>query len=213
MARTAGTPSAPPTTRALLHPLAKPLAHLLCSLPLAYLVWAAVANALGANPAEALIRSLGDWGLRGLLLTLSITPLRVMLSQPALLRFRRLLGVWSFAYVVLHLLAYALFDKGLDVSDIVRDIIKRPFILVGMSALLLMLPLALTSFNAAIRKLGGKRWQALHRLVYGVAVLACVHFWWMRTGKNDLADPFFYAALAALLLGWRVWHWQRTRRR
>ncbi len=211
--RTAGAPSASLVTRALVHPLAKPLAHLLCTLPLAYLVWAAFANELGANPAEALIRRLGDWSLRGLLLTLSITPLRVMLSQPALLRFRRLLGVWSFAYVVLHLMAYAWFDKGLDLSDITRDVIKRPFILVGMCALLLMLPLALTSFNAAIRKLGGKRWQALHRLVYAVIVLACVHFWWMRAAKNNLADPFFYAVLAAVLLGWRLWHWRRTQRR
>jgi sulfoxide reductase heme-binding subunit YedZ len=189
----------------LLHPAVKPLAHLLCALPLGWLIGALLTQRLGANPAEALVRGLGDWGLRGLLLTLAITPLRVILHQPALLRLRRLLGLWTFAYVALHLTAYAWFDQGLVLDDIVRDVIKRPFILVGMLALLLMLPLALTSFNAAIRWLGGQRWQALHRLVYAVAVLACLHFWWMRSAKNNLADPFFYAALLALLLGWRVW--------
>lgn len=195
----------------LLHPAVKPLAHLLCALPLAWLIGALLTQRLGANPAEALVRGLGDWGLRGLLLTLAITPLRVILHQPALLRLRRLLGLWTFAYVALHLTAYAWFDQGLVLDDIVRDVIKRPFILVGMLALLLMLPLALTSFNAAIRCLGGQRWQALHRLVYAVAMLACLHFWWMRSAKNNLADPFFYAALLALLLGWRVWRrWRQT---
>jgi sulfoxide reductase heme-binding subunit YedZ len=196
----------------LLHPAAKPLAHALCALPLAWLVAALLTQRLGANPAEALIRGLGDWGLRGLLMTLAITPLRVTFHQPALLRFRRLLGVWSFGYVGLHLIAYAWFDQGLALDEIVRDVIKRPFILVGMLALLLMLPLALTSFNAAIRWLGGQRWQALHRLAYAVAALACLHFWWMRSAKNNLADPFFYAAILGLLLGWRVWHAWRKRR-
>ncbi len=189
----------------LLRPWVRPCAHLLCALPLAWLVYAAFGNHLGANPAEALIRSLGDWGLRGLLLTLAITPLRTLLHQPALLRYRRLLGLWTFAYVLLHLLAYAWFDKGLLLGDIVQDVIKRPFILVGTLAFLLMLPLALTSFNAAIRWLGGQRWQALHRAIYAVAVLACVHFWWMRAAKNNLTEPFMYAAIAAVLLGWRVW--------
>ncbi len=195
----------------LLHPAVKPLAHGLCALPLLWLTGALLTQRLGANPAEALIRGLGDWGLRGLLLTLAITPLRVIFQQPALLRLRRLLGLWSFAYVALHLTAYAWFDQGLVLDDIVRDVLKRPFILVGMLSLLLMLPLALTSFNAAIRWLGGARWQRLHRLVYAVAVLACVHFWWMRAAKNNLADPFFHAAVLALLLGWRVWHRWRQR--
>jgi sulfoxide reductase heme-binding subunit YedZ len=196
----------------LLHPAVKPLAHVLCALPLAWLFGALLTQSLGPNPAEALIRGLGDWGLRGLLLTLAITPLRVLLHQPGLLRFRRLLGLWSFAYVALHLTAYAVFDQGLVLHDIVHDVLKRPFILVGMLAFGLMLPLALTSFNAAVRWLGGRRWQALHRLVYVVAALACVHFWWMRSAKNHLTDPFFYAALLALLLGWRAWHrWRRGR--
>jgi sulfoxide reductase heme-binding subunit YedZ len=196
----------------LLHPAVKPLAHGLCALPLAWLITALLTQRLGPNPAEALIRGLGDWGLRGLLLTLAITPLRVMLHQPALLRLRRLLGLWSFVYVLLHLLAYAAFDQGLVLDDIVRDVLKRPFILVGMLAFTLMLPLALTSANAAVRWLGGRRWQALHRLVYAVAALACLHFWWMRSAKNHLADPFFHAAVLALLLGWRLWHRWRQRR-
>ncbi|MCZ8233574.1 MAG: sulfoxide reductase heme-binding subunit YedZ [Inhella sp.] len=195
----------------LLHPAVKPLAHALCALPLLGLVAALLTQGLGANPAEALIRGLGDWGLRGLLLTLAITPLRVTFHQPALLRLRRLLGLWSFAYVALHLTAYAWFDQGLVLQDIVRDVLKRPFILVGMLAFLLMLPLALTSVNAAVRALGGRRWQALHRLVYAVAALGCLHFWWMRSAKNNLADPFFHAALLALLLGWRLWHRWRQR--
>jgi len=189
----------------LTHRAAKPLAHLLCALPLAWLVLAAATNQLGANPAEALIRSLGDWTLRGLLLTLAITPLRVKFQLPALLRFRRLIGVWTFAYACLHLLAYGWLDMGLDLGEIARDIAKRPFILVGMLSLALLLPLAATSFNAAVRALGGKRWQALHRLVYLIPITACLHFWWMRAGKQNFADPFFYSLLFAALLGWRLW--------
>lgn len=189
---------------ALLHPAIRPALHLLCALPLAWLVWRLLAQQLGANPAEALIRNLGDWGLRGLLLTLAITPLRVMLQQPLLLRYRRLFGLWSFAYVLLHLLCYVAFDKGLDVNEVLRDLLKRPFILVGMLAFVLLLPLAATSFSAAQRRLGGRRWQALHRLVYVATTLACLHFWWMRSGKNLWVEPAVYASLLALLLGWRL---------
>ncbi len=188
----------------------RPLLHLLCALPLTWLVYAAFANQLGANPAEALIRALGDWGLRGLLLTLAITPLRVMLTQPLLLRYRRLLGLWSFAYLLLHLLAYAWFDQGLALQAIVDDIVKRPFILVGMLALLLLLPLAATSFKAAIRRLGGRRWQLLHRLIYPAALLGCLHFWWMRSGKQLFTEPLIYSLLLALLLGWRLWRRRRA---
>ncbi|MBH9551246.1 sulfoxide reductase heme-binding subunit YedZ [Inhella sp. 4Y17] len=170
-----------------------------------WLVTAAFTHRLGANPAEALIRGLGDWTIRGLVLTLAITPLRVQFHQPALLRFRRLLGVWTFVYATLHLLAYAWLDMGLDLLDIVGDIAKRPFILVGMLSFGLLLPLAATSFNAAVRRLGGKRWQTLHRVVYLIPFAACLHFWWMRAGKQNFADPFFYSALFALALGWRVW--------
>ncbi|MFY8018618.1 MAG: sulfite oxidase heme-binding subunit YedZ [Inhella sp.] len=189
----------------LLHPAVRPLLHLLCLTPLAWLVYAAYNNLLGANPAETLIRALGDWALRGLLLTLAITPLRVLLKQPALLRYRRLLGLWSFTYVLLHLLAYAWFDKGLMLDEVVQDVIKRPFILVGMLAFLLLLPLALTSFNAAIRWLGGKRWQLLHRLIYPITMLACLHFWWMRSGKQLFTEPIVYTSILIALLGWRLW--------
>ena len=193
-------------TRALLHWSAKPLLFLLCCLPLAYLVWGVFTNNLGANPAEHLIRSLGDWTLRGLCLTLAITPLRTIFKQPALARFRRMLGVFSFVYASLHLLAYSLFDKGLDFTEIAHDIAKRPFILMGFTAWLLMAPLAATSFNRAIKALGAKRWQALHKLVYAVIIVGLMHFIWMRAGKNNFAEPAIYGAVIALLLGWRVVH-------
>jgi methionine sulfoxide reductase heme-binding subunit len=197
---------------ALLHPAVRPGLHVLCALPLLWFVYAAVANRLGANPAEALVRGLGDWGLRALLLTLAVTPLRTLLKQPLLVRYRRALGLWSFAYVLLHLLAYAWFDKGLELTAVLNDIVKRPFILVGMNGFLLLLPLALTSFNAAIKALGGKRWQALHRLVYAALMLGCLHFWWMRSAKNNLTEPMVYAGLATVLLGWRLWHrWKGQR--
>lgn len=192
--------------RLLQHAAAKPLAFVLALLPLASLVWGVVNNTLGANPAEALIRATGDWTLRLLLLTLAITPLRQATGWHALLRLRRLLGLFTFFYGLLHFLCFAWLDMGLDLAAIVADIGKRPFILVGTLALLLMLPLAATSFNAAIRALGAARWRALHRLVYAVALLALLHFFWMRAGKNDFGEWSVYALLTALLLGWRVLH-------
>ena len=194
----------------LLHPAAKPLVFVLCLLPLAWLVYAAAFNALGANPAEALIRATGDWTLRALCLVLAITPLRVLTATPQLARFRRMLGLFVFFYGLLHLLSYAWFDMGLEFADIVRDIIKRPFILVGSLALLLLGLLAATSFNRSIKAMGGKRWQALHRSVYAVAGLALLHFFWMRAGKNDFAEVAVYAVILGTLLGWRAW--QRLRR-
>jgi len=173
-------------------------------LPLAWLLWRTLADQLGANPAETLIRATGDWTLRGLCITLAVTPLRTVLSWPELARFRRLLGLLTFGYAVLHLLCYAVFDVGLDWADIARDIAKRPFILVGFSAFVLLLVLAATSFNRAIRWLGGARWQALHKAVYAVAVLAVLHFWWMRSGKRLYGEVLVYAAILAALLGWRV---------
>ena len=191
--------------RLLMHRAAKPLLSLLALLPLAWLVWSAVNNTLGANPAEALIRSTGDWTIRALCLTLTITPLRQLTGWHALARLRRMLGLFTFFYGVLHFLCFAWLDMGLDLAAIVADIPKRPFILVGTAALLLMLPLAATSFNAAIKVLGAARWQALHRAVYAVAVLAVLHFFWMRAGKNDFAEVAVYAAIVAALLGWRAW--------
>lgn len=189
----------------LLHPAAKAVVFVLCLLPLAWLVYATVADQLGANPAEALIRATGDWTLRALCLVLAVTPLRVITSTPPLARFRRMLGLFVFFYGVLHLLSYSWFDMGFDLAEIVRDIAKRPFILVGSLALLLLAVLSATSFNRAIKALGGKRWQALHRAVYAVAGLAILHFFWMRAGKNNFGEVAVYAAILAALLGWRVW--------
>ena len=183
-----------------MHPLAKPLVFVLCLLPLAWLVFGAINDQLGANPAEALIRSLGDWTLRFLCLTLAVTPLRVRTRTPQLARYRRMLGLFTFFYACLHLLAYGWLDMGLDVADIGRDILKRPFILVGFACWLLLLPLAATSFNRAVRWLGGRQWQALHRLVYVIAPLALLHFFWMKSGKNDFAEVAVYALVIAALL-------------
>ena len=191
--------------RGLMHPAAKPLVWLLCLLPLAWLVYGAASNNLGANPAEALIRATGDWALRFLCLVLAVTPLRVIAGLPTLARFRRLLGLFMYAYLWLHLLSYAWFDMGLELTDIARDIVKRPFILVGFSAFVLLTPLALTSINRAIKALGARRWQLLHRAVYLVAGLAVLHFFWMRAGKNDFAEVLVYAAILGGLLGWRLW--------
>ena len=184
----------------LLHPLAKPLVFVLCLLPLAWLVFGAINDQLGANPAEALIRSLGDWTLRFLCLTLAVTPLRIRTRTPQLARYRRMLGLFTFFYACLHLLAYGWLDMGLDVADIGRDILKRPFILVGFACWLLLLPLAATSFNRAVRWLGGRQWQALHRLAYVIAPLALLHFFWMKSGKNDFAEVAVYALVIAALL-------------
>jgi sulfoxide reductase heme-binding subunit YedZ len=195
--------------RLLMHPLAKPLVGLLVWLPAAALLWGAWANTLGPNPAEALIRGSGDWSLRLLCATLAITPLRQVTGWSALARLRRLLGVSTFFWALLHFLSYAWLDMGFSLTDIVRDIIKRPFILVGTAALLLLLPLAATSFNRAIRALGAPRWQLLHRAVYAIALLALLHFFWMRAGKNDFAEWSIYAAVLAVLLGWRLLHRRR----
>ncbi|WP_290867228.1 sulfite oxidase heme-binding subunit YedZ [Aquabacterium sp.] len=190
--------------RFLLQPWIKPLLWLLCALPAVALFVGALMGQLGANPAETLIRESGEWALRWLWLTLAISPLRDLASLHALLRLRRALGVTTFVYALLHFLAYAWLDKGLLLDDIVRDVFKRNFILVGMLALLLMTPLALTSFNRAIRALGGRRWQMLHKLVYGVALLGLLHFYWKKSAKNDLGEVAVYAVILAMLLGWRV---------
>jgi sulfoxide reductase heme-binding subunit YedZ len=192
-------------------PWAKPVVVLLLALPAVWLVYAAFNDLLGANPAEALTRSTGDWTLRALCLVLAITPLRVLTATPALQRFRRTLGVGTFVYACLHMLCYAWFDQGLDLNDIWLDILKRPFIWLGFSGLVCMLPMAATSFNAAIRYMGVKRWQLLHRLVYAVAVLAVLHFFWMRAGKNDFTEVAVYAVILSSLLGWRVRSFISTR--
>jgi sulfoxide reductase heme-binding subunit YedZ len=173
-------------------------------MPLAWLVWQTLHDQLGANPAEALIRATGDWTLRGLCVVLAVTPLRTWLGWPELVRFRRLLGLLVFFYASLHMLSYAWFDMGFDLADTLQDIVKRPFIGLGFSGFVILLALAATSFNRAMRWLGGKRWQMLHRGVYLVAVLAVLHFWWMRAGKQDFDEVLVYAAILAGLLGWRL---------
>ena len=193
--------------KVLLHPAAKATVFFFCLLPFVWLLYAALTNQLGANPAEALIRATGDWTLRFICIVLAVTPLRVTTKTPALARFRRMLGLFAYFYVALHLLSYSWFDMGFDVADIAKDIAKRPFILVGFAAFVLLTPLALTSVNAAIKLMGAKRWQLLHKLVYAIAGLGLLHFFWMRAGKNNFAEVFVYAAIIAVLLGWRVRHY------
>ena len=188
----------------LLHRAVQPLLVLLCSLPAVYLLVAAIHNQLGPNPAEALIRGTGDWTLRWLCVVLAVTPVRIVFQVPALVRLRRTLGLTVFAYAVLHLLCYAWLDMGLEWADIAHDIAKRPFILVGFVSWLVLLALAATSSNRAIRWMGGRRWQWLHRAVYLVAPLAILHFYWMRAGKQNFTDVAMYALVLALLLGWRL---------
>ncbi len=188
--------------------------HLLCWLPAAWLFYLAATDGLGANPAEVLLRSLGDWALRFLCVALAVTPLRQWLHWPQLAAYRRMLGLYTFFYATLHWLAYVVFDMGLDWAGIVADLPKRPFILVGTLAWLVLLVLAVTSIPALVRRLGGRRWQKLHRAVYAVAALAVLHFLWMRAGKNHFGDVWLYGSiLAALLLARVVWAVQRRRLR
>ncbi len=195
----------------LLHRAAKPLVFALCLLPFFWLFYRAAGDLLGANPQEALIRATGDWALRFLCIVLAVTPLRVLSKTPSWTRIRRMLGLFMYFYVLLHFLSYSWFDMGFSLADIVSDIIKRPFILVGALSLLLLTPLAATSFNAAIKSLGAKRWQQLHKLIYAVAGLAVLHFFWMRAGKNDFAEVAVYAGILAVLLGWRLQQFVRSR--
>lgn len=204
-ARGTHTDSSSRVNRWLGHRAAKPVGFVLACLPFLWLVWAAFSNQLGANPAEALIRSLGDWTLRFLALVLAITPLRVTFGWSALARLRRMVGLFVFFYACMHLLSYAWFDMGFDVVGIAADVAKRPFILVGFLSWLLLLALAATSFNRAVRAMGARRWQWLHRAVYVIAGLAVLHFFWMRSGKNDFAEVGVYAAILGALLAWRVW--------
>ena len=190
--------------KALMHPAAKPVLFALCMLPIIWLIYRVATNGAGANPQEYLIRATGDWTLRFICIVLAVTPLKVITNTPGLLRFRRMIGLFVYFYVVVHLLSYSWFDMGFDVADIAKDIAKRPFILVGFLGFVLLTPLAATSFNAAIKTMGVKRWQLLHKLVYLISGLGLLHFFWMRAGKNNFAEVFFYAAIIAVLLGWRV---------
>ncbi len=183
---------------------AKPLVLLFGLVPFAWLFWGAATDALGANPAEFLSRATGDWTLRLLCLTLAITPLRQLLGWPELARFRRMLGLLTYFYALLHLLCYSWLDMGFDWADALRDITKRPFIWLGFGAFVLLTLLAATSLNRAVRWLGSKRWQRLHQSVYAIAALSLLHFFWMRAGKNNFTEVWVYAAVIAVLMGWRV---------
>ncbi len=189
---------------ALRHPRAGMVLAGVLAIPLLRLIALALQDGLGPNPAEALIRQTGDWTLRCLCLTLAVTPLRLSLGWPELARHRRTLGLATFAYACVHALAYAWLDMGLEVEDIARDVLKRPFIWVGVLTWGILMLLAATSWQGAMRRLG-RRWQQLHRAVYAAAGLALLHFFWMRSGKRDYAEVAVYAAVLAALLGWRVW--------
>jgi methionine sulfoxide reductase heme-binding subunit len=190
--------------------LIKAIIFLLCLIPVAHMVWGIYTDNLGANPVEYITRGTGDWVLRFLLITLAVTPLRKLTGWPWLVRLRRMLGLFAFFYVVLHLITYLWLDQSFDWHAILKDIVKRPFITVGFAGFVLMTPLALTSANAMIRLLGGKRWQALHRAIYVIGTLGVVHYWWLV--KRDIREPLMYAVILAVLLGVRVW-WKLSERR
>lgn len=181
----------------------KPLLWLLLLAPLAWLLTLALMDDLGANPAEALIRGLGDWTIRFLCLALAITPMRLALAWPAWGGVRRLVGLFAAAYAGLHALAYVWLDQGWDGLAVWHDVLKRPFITVGMVALLLLMVMVWTSPRAVARRLGAQRWRRLHRSVYAVAVLAVLHFWWMREGKQNFDEVWLWGGVLALLLALR----------
>lgn len=171
---------------------------------------AGFSNGLTANPVEFLTRSSGTWTLVCLLVTLAITPLRRLTGQPALVRVRRMCGLFAFFYGAMHFMAWVWWDRGLDPVAMLQDIGERPFITVGFAAFVLMAALAATSTQWAMRKLG-RRWQQLHRAIYLIGLLAVLHYWWHKAGKNDLSQPILYASVLALLLGWRLVAWWRRR--
>ncbi len=173
-----------------------------CLMPLGLLIWRGFTGGVTANPIEFITHTLGWWTLAFLLVTLSVTPLRRLLDTPWLLRLRRMLGLYAFFYASLHFLTWLVIDQFFDWQDIVKDIIKRPFITVGFTAFVLLLPLAATSTNAMVRRLGAARWQLLHRLVYVIATLGVVHFWWLV--KRDIREPAVFAIVLTILLGVRL---------
>ena len=180
----------------------KVVVFLLALVPLANLVYRSFTNGFGANPIEYIIRDLGTWGLTFLLITLAVTPLRQLANRPWLLRLRRMFGLFAFFYVLLHFVAYLWWDQYFDWTAIWKDVLKRPFISIGFAAFLLLIPLAVTSTNKMIKRLGARRWQLLHRLVYAIAILGVLHFWWLA--KRDVTQPLIFAVILAVLLGFRL---------
>ncbi|WP_250473229.1 protein-methionine-sulfoxide reductase heme-binding subunit MsrQ [Caballeronia sp. GAFFF1] len=192
---------------------AKVVVFLAALYPLARLVLLGVTGVhggLGANPIEFITRSTGLWTLVFLCITLAITPARRLTGVTALVRFRRMIGLYAFFYAALHFTTYFWFDKWFDIAEILKDIGKRPFITVGFAAFVLLIPLAVTSPKAMVRKLG-RRWQTLHRAIYVIAALAILHFWWMKAGKHDLILPKIYGAIVIALLGWRLLVWLKSK--
>ncbi|WP_454676318.1 protein-methionine-sulfoxide reductase heme-binding subunit MsrQ [Achromobacter marplatensis] len=188
----------------------KPVLFLLGLTPFLRWIWLGFNNGLTANPVEFLTRSSGTWTLVCLLVTLAVTPLRRLTGQPALVRVRRMCGLFAFFYGAMHFMAWVWWDRGLDPAAMLQDIGERPFITVGFAAFVLMTALAATSTQWAMRRLG-RRWQQLHRAIYVIGLLAVLHYWWHKAGKNDLAQPLLYASVLALLLGWRIVAWWRRR--
>jgi sulfoxide reductase heme-binding subunit YedZ len=184
---------------------------LLCLVPLALLVWRALTANLGANPVEFIQHATGDWTLRFLVFTLCITPLRKLLKLPDLIRFRRMLGLFAFFYGCLHFLTYLGPDQSFDLAAMWKDVFKRPFITMGFAAFVLMIPLALTSTAGWIRRLGGRRWQMLHRLIYISSICGVIHYYWLV--KSAVLRPLMYAAIVAVLLLWRLGDWSIRRGR
>ncbi len=181
----------------------KALLFIASLIPLLRLSWYGYSGQLGANPIEFITRSLGTWTLVFLLITLSITPLRKISGWSWLIKLRRMAGLYAFFYALLHFITYIWLDQFFDVAAILKDVIKRPFITIGFAAFVLLIPLAVTSNNAMIKKLGGKRWQLLHRLVYPIAIFAVIHYWWLV--KKDITQPLIYAGVLSVLLVYRVY--------
>lgn len=177
----------------------------LCLVPMARLVYGGFATSLGANPLETITRSTGWWALFLIMATLCVTPLRKLTGANWLLRLRRMLGLYAFFYALAHFITFVWFDHWFDVGEILKDVVKRPFVTVGFAAFLLLWPLALTSTSAMVRRLG-RNWQRLHRLIYAIAVLGVVHYWWLV--KRDLTEPIVFSLVLAVLLGARL-YWRR----
>jgi sulfoxide reductase heme-binding subunit YedZ len=189
----------------------KAVLFLVCLVPLGILIWEAFTGGLGANPTQFMEHATGDWTLRFVAITLSITPLRKLLKQPQLIRFRRMLGLFAFFYGCCHFAIYLTFDQVFDLHGIWADIAKRRYITVGFTGFVLMIPLAITSTAGWIRRLGGKRWALLHRAIYATAIAGVIHFWWLV--KSDIHLPLEYAVVMAILLGWRIFdHYAKLRR-
>ncbi len=188
----------------------KSLLFMLALLPFGRLVLFAFTDQLGANPIEFITRNTGDWTLYLLCITLVVTPLRRLSKWNWLIKLRRMIGLFAFFYATLHFTTFLWFDHFFDLAEMLKDVVKRPFITVGFAAFVLLIPLAITSTNGMVKRLGGKRWQWLHRLIYVIASLGILHYWWMKAGKHDFEQPIIFGSIVAALLLVRIfWAWQK----